>query len=118
MCFFSGSNITISLFIGLIVMQIKRGIKMAEVYMQYICKNCDCIFLDKDVKGRMTPIKGCYCPECVEKYGFKNPETPPKKKLSNRQKNVLTKNKFVKRKNQSKNEVMNVKSKGARKNEY
>lgn len=51
-----------------------------QIFMQYICAACDCIFLDKDVKGRMTPIKGCYCPDCQAK-GFKNPEVRPKKKV-------------------------------------
>lgn len=53
-----------------------------QIFMQYICANklCDCIFLDKDVKGRMTPIKGLYCPDCLAK-GFKNPDKRPKKKL-------------------------------------
>lgn len=76
---------------------------MAEesIYMQYICKYCDKIYLDKDVKNRMTAIKGCYCPECVEKYGFVNPKTPPKKKLSEKQINTLRKNQFQVRKNSS-----------------
>ena len=70
-----------------------------EIYMQYICKYCDKIYLDKDVKGRMTPIKGCYCPECVEKYGVVKPESPPKKKLSEKQTNTLKKNQFQVQKN-------------------
>lgn len=70
-----------------------------QIYMQYICKCCDKIYLDNDVKGRMTPIKGCYCLECVEEYGFVNPETPPKKKLSEKQINTLRKNQFQVRKN-------------------
>lgn len=72
---------------------------LKKIFMQYICKHCDKIYLDKDVKGRMTPIKGCYCPECVEKYGFVNPETPPKKKLSVKQINTLKENQFQVRKN-------------------
>lgn len=72
---------------------------LKKIYMQYICKYCDKIYLDKDVKGRMTPIKGCYCPECVEKYGFVNPETLPKKKLSKKQISTLQKNQFRVRKN-------------------
>ena len=72
-----------------------------QIYMQYICKNCDKIYLDKDVSGRMTPIKGCYCPECCKKYGFVNSPTPPKKKLSKKQMEVLQKNKFCKRKKSS-----------------
>lgn len=53
-----------------------------QIFMQYICANklCDCMFLDKDVKGRMTPIKGTFCTSCLEK-GFKNPDKRPKKKL-------------------------------------
>ena len=70
-----------------------------SIYMQYICKNCDKIYLDKDVKGRMTPIKGCYCLECVEEYGFVNPETPSKKKLSEKQISTLQQNQFRVRKN-------------------
>lgn len=81
----------------------KERVKMSEVYMQYICKNCDCIYLDKDVKGRITPIKGYYCPDCVEKYGFVNPPQRPKKKLSNKQKEILNKNIFLVRKNSNKN---------------
>lgn len=81
----------------------KERVKMSEVYMQYICKNCDCIYLDKDVKGRMTPIKGYYCPDCVEKYEFVNPPQRPKKKLSNKQKEILNKNSFLVRKNSNKN---------------
>ncbi len=68
-----------------------------QIFMQYICKNCDCIFLDKDVKGRMTPVKGFYCPECIAN-GFINPSQPLKKKLSEKQLEVLNKNKFPKRK--------------------
>ena len=73
-------------------------------FMQYICKYCDKIYLDKDVKGRMTPIKGCYCPECVEKYGFVNPKIPPKKRLSKKQINTLKKNQFQVRKNRQNSE--------------
>lgn len=53
-----------------------------QVFMQYICANklCDCMFLDKDVKGRMTPIKGFYCPDCQAK-GLNNPEQRLKKKV-------------------------------------
>lgn len=72
---------------------------LKKIYMQYICKNCDRIYLDKDVKGRMTPIKGCYCPECIERYGFVNPETRPKKKLSEKQISTLQNNQFRVRKN-------------------
>ena len=80
----------------------KDRVKMSEAYMQYICRNCDCIYLDKDVKGRMTPIKGYYCPDCVEKFGFTNPIQRPKKKLSNKQKEILNKNSFLVRKNSNK----------------
>ena len=78
----------------------KERVKMSEAYMQYICRNCDCIYLDKDVKGRMTPIKGYYCPDCVEKFGFTNPIQRPKKKLSNKQKEILNKNSFFSAKKQ------------------
>ncbi len=72
---------------------------MNKVYMQYICKNCGKIYLDKDVKGRMTPIKGYYCPECIEKYGLENPAFPPKKRLSEAQIRTLKKYQFPKGKN-------------------
>ena len=52
--------------------------------------------------GRMTPIKGYYCPDCVEKFGFTNPIQRPKKKLSNKQKEILNKNSFLVRKNSNK----------------
>ena len=69
------------------------------IFMQYICKYCGKIYLDKDIKGRMTPIKGYYCPECVEKYGFVNPEFPPKKQLYESQIETLKKHQFPKGKN-------------------
>ncbi len=57
-----------------------------QIYMQYICANpeCDCMFLGKDVKGKMTPIKGFYCPECQSK-GFKNPKERLKKQFTKAQ---------------------------------
>lgn len=70
-----------------------------EIFMQYFCANpkCDCIFIDKDVKGKMTPVKGCYCPDCQSKYGYVNQERR-KKKLSVKQKETLKKNQFKERK--------------------
>ena len=89
-----------------------------QIFMQYICKNCDKIYLDKDVKGRRTPIKGYYCPECVEKYGFINPPFLAKKKLSKKQKEVLQKNKFHKRKKSSISKENNYVNINGGKNEY
>ena len=75
--------------------------KDTGIFMQYACKNCEKMFLGKDVKGRMTIIKGYYCPEC-QALGFVNPTERPKKKLSAKQQEVLEKNKFGVRKNSSK----------------
>ena len=47
----------------------------------------------------MTPIKGYYCPECIEKYGLENPAFPPKKQLSEAQIRTLKKYQFPKGKN-------------------
>ncbi len=86
-----------------------------EIFMQYFCQNCDCIFLDKDVKGRITPIKGFYCPEC-QALGFKNPEERPKKKFTKAQVENMQKHQFKKRKNSSKTEVdYNTRIKGDKK---
>lgn len=72
---------------------------MTQIYMQYICKCCGRIYLDKDVKGRMTPIKGYYCPKCCAKYGLINPPFPPKRELSDLQVKTLQKYQFPKGKN-------------------
>lgn len=67
--------------------------------MQYICANadCDCIFHGEDVKGRMSPIKGFYCPECKAK-GFENPKERLKKKFSKTQIENRLKHQFKERK--------------------
>jgi hypothetical protein len=71
-----------------------------QIYMQYICANseCDCIFLDKDVKGRMTPVKGFYCSDCQSK-GFKNPKVRLKKCFTKEQIINRKKYQFKARKN-------------------
>ena len=70
-----------------------------QIYMQYICANpeCDSIFHDKDVKGRMSPIKGFYCPECKAK-GFENPKERIKKNFSKTQIENRMKHQFKERK--------------------
>lgn len=75
---------------------------MTQIYMQYLCKHCGKIFLDKDVKGRITPIKGFYCEECIEEYGFTNPTMPIKKTLNIEQLENLKKGREIARKNQAK----------------
>ena len=69
--------------------------KKERIYMQYICANpeCDCMFIDKDVKGKMTPIKGFYCTNCKTK-GFTNPKERIKKQFSKLQTVIREKNQF------------------------
>lgn len=52
--------------------------------MQYICKNpnCQAIFIDKDLYGRITPETYKYCPKC-EEAGF------PKIKEDKKDKNKI-----------------------------
>ena len=66
--------------------------------MQYFCKNtaCDWIFLDEDLRGRTMPEKWKYCPQCVERYGFNNPDKPPEIERSEEQLKVLKDNAFHK----------------------
>ena len=75
---------------------------MDSIFMQYICKNCGCMFLEQDRRGRMTPIKGYYCPECIKKYGYINPSYPIKKQLTEKQLENLKKGREIARKNQAK----------------
>lgn len=75
------------------------------VYVFHFCKNslnddieCKNGWMDVDLTNPKTyPPKWKYCAECCEKYGLVNPETPPKRKLSKKQKEVLKKNQFKKR---------------------
>lgn len=75
-----------------------------KVYMQYFCKNLKCNngFIDEDLRGRMTPEKWKYCDECIEKYGFVNPDRPPESKLSRKQEEILKNNAFRKGENHKK----------------
>lgn len=76
--------------------------KKQMVYVVHFCKNKECnnCWIDEDLTNAKTyPPKWKYCAECCEKYGVVNPETPPKKKLSEKQIETLNKHKFTKRKN-------------------
>ena len=47
-------------------------IKMEEVYVMHVCKNCGCAFIARDTSNcKDTPSTSKYCPECVEN-GFRN----------------------------------------------
>ena len=75
---------------------------MSKNYVIHFCKNkkCNNGWLDEDLTNAKTnPPKWKYCEECCKKYGYVNPEFPPKKKLSEKQLEVIEKNKFAKRKN-------------------
>lgn len=74
--------------------------KKTICYVWHFCKNPQCNegFMDEDLTNTKTyPPKWKYCAKCCEKYGFVNPETPPKKQLSEKQKATLNKYKFTKR---------------------
>lgn len=72
-----------------------------KTYVVHYCKNKQCNngWIDEDLTNAQSrPPSWKYCEECCTKYGFVNPSQPPKKKLSEKQLNVLNKNKFTKRK--------------------
>lgn len=69
-------------------------------YVWHGCKNpkCNNGWMDLDLTNAKTNMpRWKYCEDCCEKYGFVNPETPPKKKLSEKQKETLNKYKFTRR---------------------
>lgn len=70
-------------------------------FVVHYCKNqkCNNCWTDEDLTNAKTfPPKWKYCKDCCEKYGFINPEKPPKKKLSQKQQEVLKRNQFSTRK--------------------
>ena len=72
-----------------------------KVYVVHFCKNKDCnnAWLDLDLtNAKSRPPMWKYCKECCEKYGFVNPDLPPKKQLSKKQQETIQKNQFHKRK--------------------
>ena len=74
---------------------------MSKNYVLHFCKNkkCNNGWIDEDLTNAQSrPPSWKYCEDCCAKYGFVNPPHPPKKKLSEKQLNVLNKNKFTKRK--------------------
>ena len=73
-------------------------------YVIHYCKNpkCNNSWIDEDLTNAQTrPPRWKYCDECCKKYGYVNPKTPPKKKLSQKQQETIKKNKFCKRKKSS-----------------
>lgn len=65
--------------------------------MVHYCKNRDCnnAWIDVDLtNAKSRPPSWKYCKECCDKFGFVNSEQPPKKQLSEKQKEVLQKNHF------------------------
>lgn len=70
-------------------------------YVLHICKNTKCNngWIDEDLtNAKSRPPSWKYCGDCCKKYGFINPARPLKKKLSEKQKEALTKNQFPMRK--------------------
>lgn len=65
------------------------------------CKtpNCNSGWVDEDLTNAQSrPPRWRYCAECCDKYGYVNPEFPPQKKLSEKQKETIKRNQFQKRK--------------------
>lgn len=86
--------------------------KYNKNFVLHFCKNkkCNNGWIDEDLtNAKSRPPKWKYCDECCEKYGFVNPPYPPKKQLSEKQKEVIEKNKFQKRK---KDEISAKKERG------
>jgi hypothetical protein len=72
-----------------------------KIFVMHVCKNSKCnnAWIDEDLTNAKTnPPQWKFCKECCEKYGFINSKSPPKKKLSIKQKETIEKYKFNKRK--------------------
>jgi hypothetical protein len=75
-----------------------------KIYVVHFCKNKNCnnAWLDEDLtNAKNRPPRWKYCKECCEKFGFTNPKSPPKKKLSAKQEETIQKHRFQKRKKSS-----------------
>lgn len=89
---------------------------MSKIYMIHACKNtrlketdpmyCNNAWIDEDLTGQMTVQTWKYCESCCAKYGFINPEKPPKKKMSPKQIEVLERNKFKRKNSSISNEII------------
>lgn len=91
-------------------------------FVVHYCKNpkCNNCWTDVDLtNAQIRPPKWKYCRECCEKLGIDfDAQIPQKKKLSQKQIEVLKKNQFVKRKNSSDlNDIHQIGIEGD-KNEY
>lgn len=78
-----------------------KNSKKRYAYVVHYCKNnsCNNAWIDVDLTNAKTrPPKWKYCEECCKKLGITNPILPPKKELSENQKQTLSKNQFLKRK--------------------
>jgi len=84
-----------------------------KIYVVHYCKNkkCNNAWIDVDLtNAKSRPPRWKYCDSCCEIYGFVNPITPPKKKLSEKQWETINKNKFPKRKKLTVAEEKDIKS--------
>ena len=78
-----------------------ENIKKKPVYVAHVCKNpsCNNIWIDIDLtNAKNRPPRWKYCEDCCKKLGITNPILPPKKELSENQKQTLSRNQFLKRK--------------------
>lgn len=70
-----------------------------KIYVIHICKNTKCnnAWIDEDLTNAKTrPPKWKYCKDCCEKYGYVNPEFPPKRKNAKERIQRLEKYQFKK----------------------
>ena len=72
---------------------------MMKNYVIHFCKNPNCnnAWIDEDLTNAKTrPPKWKYCKDCCEKYGYVNPEFPPKRKNATERIQRLEKHQFKK----------------------
>lgn len=77
-------------------------------YVVHYCKNrtCNSCWLDTDLTNAQSrPPRWKYCEKCCKNYGYKNPQTPPKKELSKAQWETIEENQFTKRKKSTRRTV-------------
>ena len=75
--------------------------KKRYAYVVHYCKNpsCNNAWIDIDLtNAKNRPPRWKYCEDCCKKLGITNPILPPKKELSENQKQTLSRNQFLKRK--------------------
>lgn len=79
-----------------------------KAFVWHACKNkkCNNGIMEEDLtNAQINCPTWRYCAECCEKYGYVNPEFPPKKKLSQKQQEVIEKNQFQTRKKSTDSDV-------------